>query len=63
MALDAALESAIKQAVEERGQPEAVAQRLLAWLEALGQGDVAAEQQDGFYGRMIAAVVDPGDAA
>jgi hypothetical protein len=62
MALDAALESAIKQAVEEQGQPQAVAQRLLAWIEALGQGNAAPESQDGFYSRLFAEVVNPGDA-
>lgn len=41
MALDAALEGAIKQAVAEGKQPPAVAERMIAWLEALGDGDVS----------------------
>lgn len=56
MALDKALEAAIKQAVEENGQPSALGARIIAWLEVLSEGDVSPEQQDTFYGRMIGAV-------
>lgn len=56
MALDTALEDAIKQAVAEAKQPSAVADRLIAWLEALGEGDVSPEQKDAFYTRLMSAV-------
>jgi hypothetical protein len=29
---------------------------MIAWLEALGEGDVPPEQEDGFYARLIGAV-------
>lgn len=56
MALDKALEAAIKQAVQEKGQPAALGARIIAWLEVLSEGDVSPEQQDTFYTRMISAV-------
>ena len=64
MALDSALEGAIKQAVAEGKQPPAVAERIIAWLEALGEGDVSPEQKDAFYARLIGAMAgaEDGDA-
>lgn len=64
MALDTALEGAIKQAVAEGKQPPAVAERIIAWLEALGEGDVSPEQKDAFYARLISAMAgeEEGDA-
>lgn len=56
MALDKALEAAIKQAVQEGGQPSAVGARIIAWLEVLSEGEVSPEQQDTFYARMMGAV-------
>lgn len=56
MALDAALEAAIKQAVKEEGQKPVLAERLLAWLEALGQGGQSPTDADAFYARTIGAV-------
>lgn len=56
MALDKALEAAVRQAVKEEGQPTAVGARIIAWLEVLSEGDVSPEQQDTFYARMISAV-------
>lgn len=62
MALDAALEGAIKQAVAEGKQPPAVAERMIAWLEALGNGDVSPEQKDAFYARLMGAVTGGEDS-
>lgn len=56
MALDAALEEAVRQAVKEQGQKPALAERMIAWLEALGEGDLAIEDQDGFYSRLMSGV-------
>lgn len=61
MALDTALEGAIKQAVAEGKQPPAVAERIIAWLEALGEGDVSPEQKDAFYARLISAMAGAED--
>ena len=61
MALDTALEGAIQQAAAEGKQPPAVAERLIAWLEALGEGDVSPEQKDAFYARLMGAMADAED--
>jgi hypothetical protein len=45
MALDAALAAALKEAVEESGQPRALSLRLEAWLQAMTEGDDARENQ------------------
>jgi hypothetical protein len=62
MALDPALESAIKQAVAEGKQSSAVAERMIAWIEALGDGDVSPEQKDAFYARLMGAVAGEEDS-
>ncbi|WP_114954996.1 CxC ATPase DNA modification system associated small protein [Sphingosinicella terrae] len=56
MALDPALEAAIREAAEEEGQPATVAARLIAWAEALAEGDDAVERQESFYARLMSAV-------
>ena len=56
MALDPALEMAIRQAVREQGQKPAVAERIIAWLEELGQGGLSVADGDAFYARLISAV-------
>ena len=45
MALDTALAAALKEAVEESGQPRALSLRLEAWLQAMTEGDDARENQ------------------
>lgn len=60
MALDAALEKAIREAVREQGQKPALAERMIAWLEALGQGALSPADADAFYARTI-GVVSVGD--
>jgi hypothetical protein len=45
MALDNALAAALKEAVEESGQPRALSLRLEAWLQAMTEGDDARENQ------------------
>ena len=57
MAIDAALVGAIRQAVREQGQKPALAERMIAWLEALGQGKLSPADADAFYARTIAAVL------
>jgi len=39
MSVDKALESALRDAIRDHGQPEKVAKRLLAWLDALSLGE------------------------
>jgi hypothetical protein len=56
MALDPALEAAIRQAVREQGQKPALAERMIAWLEELGQGGLSVSDGDAFYARLISAV-------
>jgi len=56
MSLDPALEGAIRQAVREQGQKPALAEKMIAWLEGLGQGGMSATDGDGFYARTMAAV-------
>ncbi|OYW99064.1 MAG: hypothetical protein B7Z15_21460 [Rhizobiales bacterium 32-66-8] len=45
MALDSALAAALREAVEESGQPRALSLRLEAWLQAMTEGDYAQEDQ------------------
>ena len=45
MALDTALATALREAVEESGQPRALSLRLEAWLQAMTEGDDARENQ------------------
>jgi len=45
MALDSALAAALREAVEECGQPRALSLRLEAWLQAMTEGDDAQEGQ------------------
>lgn len=54
MALDPALIRALETAVEDAGQPKAVAQRLQAWLTALGQGDASDDSSGQFYSNVLA---------
>lgn len=60
MALDPALKKALYDATDEAGQPRPVAQRLVAWLEALSAGESSEEQDLSFYQNVMAAVVLPG---
>ncbi|EGE55754.1 UNVERIFIED_ORG: hypothetical protein GGI63_000135 [Rhizobium esperanzae] len=45
MTLDTALAEALREAVEESGQPRALSLRLEAWLLAMTEGDDAQEAQ------------------
>jgi len=60
MALDPALKKALYDATDEAGQPRPVAQRLVAWLEALSAGESSEEQDLSFYQNVMASVVLPG---
>jgi hypothetical protein len=48
MPLDEILTKAVSSAVEQFGQPHAVASRLVAWLEAMSTTDVSAEEESRF---------------
>lgn len=39
MTIDARITQAIEEAVEDAGQPEALARRLIAWFEAIASGN------------------------
>lgn len=56
MALDAALEQAVSEATEKAGQPRSVAQRLVAWLQALSDGGSSEEQDLSFYANVMSAL-------
>ena len=56
MALDPALEEALLEATTEAGQPRPVAQRLVAWLKALSNGESSEEQDLSFYANVMAAI-------
>jgi hypothetical protein len=56
MALDSALAAALREAVEESGQPRALSLRLEAWLQAMTEGDDAQEGQAQRYEDIRGAV-------
>ncbi len=60
MAIDRALEEGLRIAVEEEGQPSAVAQRLIAWIEALSGGGVGEENSNRFYENVRDALLKQG---
>ncbi|MEQ5795201.1 hypothetical protein LZ686_11110 [Paracoccus sp. NFXS7] len=60
MALDPALKKALYDAAEKADQPRQVAQRLVAWLEALSTGESSEQQDLSFYQNVMAAIVLPG---
>lgn len=64
MAIDPALEQALRIAVEEAGQPKSVASRLIAWLEALSLGGSGEDGDRRFYqnARDALQVKDEADA-
>lgn len=60
MALDPALKKALDDATAEADQPRQVAQRLVAWLEALSTGESSEQLDLSFYQNVVAAIVLPG---
>lgn len=56
MALDTALAAALREAVEESGQPQALSLRLEAWLQAMTEGDDTREDQAQRYDDVREAV-------
>ncbi|RYY26161.1 MAG: hypothetical protein EOP62_11835 [Sphingomonadales bacterium] len=49
MPLDSAVVRALRQAVEEEGQPPVIAEQLQAWLLAVGEGDASLDAQMQIY--------------
>lgn len=49
MPLDTAVVKALRQAVQEEGQPQIVAEQLQAWLLAVGEGDASVDAQMQIY--------------
>jgi hypothetical protein len=62
MALDPALEDALQRAVAEAGESKQVAQRLIAWLKALSNGESSEEQNLSFYDNVMSAIA-PAEAS
>lgn len=62
MALDPALEKAVLEATERAGQPRPVAQRLIAWLQALSDGESSEEQDLSFYDNVMSALAIGGNS-
>lgn len=56
MALDPALEAALHIAVKASAQPEALANRLIAWLQLLSDGEGSEDQNLHFYENVIGAI-------
>ncbi len=54
MTIDEALEQALTETVRDRGQPEAVARRLTAWLRQMSQAPLTKEEE----ARFLNAVCD-----
>ena len=48
MPLEPELQNAIKEVVEEMGQPDKVSARLIAWIEAMSDSEIALEDQQSF---------------
>lgn len=57
MALDQALEDALHAAVAQAGQPKPVAQRLVAWLKTLSDGERSEDQNLSFYENVMSAII------
>ncbi|MDX8463280.1 MULTISPECIES: CxC ATPase DNA modification system associated small protein [Mesorhizobium] len=56
MPLDPALEAALHTSVNAAGQPKTVAQRLVAWLKSLSDGEGSEDQNARFYENVLEAV-------
>ena len=68
MSLDIKIRSAIEEAVEESGQPFTVANRLIAWFEAINEGnedisdrDQATRRSESLYDCTEVSLQDPLD--
>jgi len=55
--LEPELENAVHQVVAENGQPEAVAKRMIAWLEEMSKTDIGKEDQNIFFDDVKEALV------
>lgn len=53
MALDPALEEALRRASKEAGQSNAVASRLIAWFTRLSDEEVSRERNAQFYDQVL----------
>ena len=62
MPLDPALEAALHEAVIESAQPNAVAQRLIAWLKLLSDGEGSEDQNLHFYENVMDALTVEDDS-
>lgn len=59
MALDPALAGALKTAAKEAGQPDAVANRLLAWLTQMSDNELSRDARGQFYDEVRQALLLP----
>lgn len=53
MGIDPALEEAVQSAVDELGQPRPVANRVIAWLRALSEGETSEDRDLQFYENIL----------
>ena len=60
MALDPALVESVQDAVRELDQPGPVAQRMVAWLKALSDGEASPDLNRQFYDSLLEALAVPG---
>lgn len=52
MSLDPRIKSAVQEAVQELGQPSTVADRLVAWLESIADGNEQLSDRDSVHRRL-----------
>ncbi len=55
--IDSALEAAVNEVVKEMGQPEATANRLIAWLKAMSTGEQTADEKEQFLERALSTLI------
>lgn len=55
--IDSALEAAVNEVVKEMGQPEATANRLIAWLKAMSTGDQTVDEQEQSLQRVLSTLI------
>lgn len=57
MPLDQLVIEALNYATQQSGQPNTVAKRLIAWLEAISSRELSAEDESGFLENVMSAIV------
>ncbi|MDD2367064.1 MAG: hypothetical protein PHN84_12950 [Desulfuromonadaceae bacterium] len=56
MILDQELAKAVEEAVKETNQPNAVATRIIKWLEGMSKGEISRADNDEFFSRTLMSI-------